>query len=126
MNAQIRQSKFLKVLWLCLSIHIFNICFDTQDATPDYLKEDLSINDQETFAEIVIESIMGFDDTFTEYDDNDFGTKAKKKLFSIKLTLPIHLNFEALKQPDSVDPNTDFENTLPDFYNNTDSPPPKV
>jgi len=48
-----------------------NISVDTPDRSADFYQENLSYNDQESMVEIFIEKILGFQNTFEEYDDVD-------------------------------------------------------
>ena len=62
-----------------MGLYLFNISIDTADPNPESIPEDLSFNDQESFAEIVLEEFLGFEDAFKEYDDHDTGDHNKKK-----------------------------------------------
>jgi hypothetical protein len=67
----IKQHIFFRFIWLFLAIHIFNLSVDTRDSRPDYMPEDLSFNDLESVAEIVLEQVLNINDAFAEHDEND-------------------------------------------------------
>jgi hypothetical protein len=75
----LRNSRFTNVFWGIFSLYLFNLSADNPDATSRYQKEDLSINDQESMVEVVLEHIMGFEDAFEEYEDPD-GDDQKSKI----------------------------------------------
>ncbi len=41
------------------------------DAQPDYVAEDLTFNDQESFVELVLEKVLGIDNAIEEHDEAD-------------------------------------------------------
>ena len=59
MLSQIRNSVFTKILWGLMGLYLLNISVDTADPNPEHIPEDLSINDQESIVEIVVEKILG-------------------------------------------------------------------
>jgi hypothetical protein len=75
----LRNSRFTNVFWGVFSLYLFNLSADIPDASSRYQKEDLSINDQESMVEVLVEQVMGFDDTFDEYEDPD-GDDQKSKI----------------------------------------------
>lgn len=68
-----------------MGLFLLNISVDMEDPNPIYIPEDLSINDQESIIEIVVEQVLGFDDVFKEYDDND--TEDHNKKTNVKIDL---------------------------------------
>lgn len=48
-----------------------NISVDSKDPLSNYFHEDLSINDQESILEILIEKVLGFEYAFEENEDHD-------------------------------------------------------
>ena len=111
-----------------MALHLINISVDTADPTPEHIPEDLSINDQESVVEIVLEQLLGYEDAIKEYDDHDTEDHDKKTSFKINLIahsipqLLLNRNFQIItRQRFPDDPpflKTEFQ-TL-------DSPPPKV
>ncbi|MCE7054797.1 hypothetical protein LZF95_08940 [Algoriphagus sp. AGSA1] len=61
-----------------MGIYILNISADTPDPESNHIAEDLSINDQESMIEVLVETILGFEDTFEEFDDPDGDDQNKK------------------------------------------------
>jgi hypothetical protein len=82
---QIRNSVVVKSLWGLLGLFLLNISVDTEDPNPEYLPEDLSINDQESIIEIIVEQVLGYEDAFKEYDDHD--TEDHNKKTNVKIDL---------------------------------------
>ena len=54
-----------------MALHILNFSIDSPDALPDDTPEDLRINDIESFSELLIERILGFDNFIAEHDEQD-------------------------------------------------------
>lgn len=79
----IRKYWWTKLLVGFLALHILNLSVDSPDAQPYFVAEDLSINDQESFIELVVEKIFGFEDAFAEFDDPDSSN------INVKLILPV-------------------------------------
>lgn len=67
----IRQSKPIKLLWLFVTFLLFNYSIDIPDSRTDNFSEDLSINDIESFTELVLEKIVGIENAVPEHDDDD-------------------------------------------------------
>jgi len=66
-----RNNIISRIFCFLMAVHIFNLSVDTKDAAPDYIPEDLSINDQETIVELVLEKVMGLDNAVQEKDEPD-------------------------------------------------------
>ena len=54
-----------------LALHFFNVSMDSQDRYPDFVPEDLSINDIESIAEFLTEVVLDADNAFAEHDEHD-------------------------------------------------------
>jgi hypothetical protein len=67
----VRQHIFFRLIWLFMAIHIFNLSVDTRDAKPDYVPEDLSFNDLESVAEIMLEQVLNINNALSEHDESD-------------------------------------------------------
>lgn len=70
-----------------MGLYFLNISVDTADLSPEYFSEDLTINDQESIIEIVVEKVLGYEDAIKEHDDHDreehnFKTNLKIDLFN--------------------------------------------
>ncbi len=61
-----------------MGIYMLNISADTRDPESNHIAEDLSINDQESMIEVLVETILGFEDAFEEFDDPDGDDQNKK------------------------------------------------
>ena len=68
-----------------MSLFLLNISVDTADFNPNFISEDLSLNDQESIIEIIVEQVLGYEDAFMEYDDNDREDHHKKTNLKIEL-----------------------------------------
>jgi hypothetical protein len=78
-----------------MALHIFNLSVDTKDAAPDYVPEDLAVNDQESFVELVLEKWVGIENAITEHDEpdqEDGGALDFKKINLITQNFS-HINF---------------------------------
>jgi hypothetical protein len=101
----IRTSIISRAICFLLAFHIFNLSVDTKDVEPDYVPEDLSINDQETIVELILEKIIGIDDAIQEQDEpdqEDGGVLDFKKINLIsylnpKIIIPVYNNFNSKK-----------------------------
>ena len=60
-------------------LYFINISIDLPDQYPDYIKENLSYNDQESFIELISEKLLGYENAFIEYDDHDNEESSDKK-----------------------------------------------
>jgi len=98
------------------------------DSMPDNIPEDLTINDQESFVELVLEKWIGIDNVIAEHDeadDDNIGNFEMTKEFNL-YTNPIATNF--------LDPGIILSKTLiarDDFSHSSyikeiSPPPPKV
>lgn len=110
-----------------MAFHIFNISVDTADTNPDYVPEDLSFNDQESFVELLIEKIFGFENAIAEHDeeDEDSGAVELNKEFNAYSGSEQQISF--ISYYTGLLHNTPFsERTLPDFFGEINPPPPKA
>lgn len=77
MNAQaslirtFRNTMLGRFLSIGIALYILNVSIDSVDATTLHGKENLLINDIESFAELIIEEIISVEDFFKEFDDQD-------------------------------------------------------
>lgn len=111
-----------------MGMYLLNISVDPADPNPQYIPEDLSINDQESIIEIVVEQLLGFDDAFEEFDDHDTQEHSKKGLVKIDLMTPCSASTMAeilpagYVKPQFSDPAALLLNGFP----TPDSPPPNA
>ncbi len=111
-----------------MSIYLLNISVDTADPNPEHLPEDLSINDQESFIELVVEQVLGYEDAFKEYDDID--TEEHNKKTNIKIDLTNHFITEVALSINFSETGRQYFLNYTDFLasgcQQLDFPPPKI
>ena len=128
MISQIRNSVFTKILWGLMGLYLLNISVDTADPNPEHIPEDISINDQESIIEIVVEKILGYENAIEEYDDND--TEEHNKNTNVKIDLTNHYTTEIDLHKESritIRQNfPDLNTFLANGFQKLDIPPPKI
>ncbi len=111
-----------------MGLFLLNISVDSADPNPEYIPEDLSINDQESIVEIVAEQVLGYEDAFKEYDEND--TEEHNKKSNVKIDLTTHyikevaLNHKIIVTASRKFP--DYSTSLTKGIKKLEIPPPKV
>jgi len=90
----LRQHKFLRIFWLIMAFHILNCSVDTPDLKPNIIPEDLSYNDMESVAEIVLEKVFNIEDAVAEHDEND---TEESNSFNIKKDFSFHNRIKSEK-----------------------------
>ncbi|WP_422104094.1 hypothetical protein [Winogradskyella sp.] len=111
-----------------MGLYLLNISVDTPDPNPEYIPEDLSINDQESIVEIIIEQILGFENAIKEYDDHDTEDHDKKNNVKIEL-LVLQTNTNSTRRnqlPEKKEKYPDYVARLINGFKEIDSPPPQV
>ena len=71
MLVRINNGRFTSLFWCLVLVQLLNVSVDPPDLVVIDLPEDLSFNDPESIVEIIAEHILGYEDAFPEYDDND-------------------------------------------------------
>jgi len=110
-----------------MGLYLLNISVDTADFNPEYIPEDLSINDQESIIEIIVESVLGYENAIKEYDDHDTEDNNKKE--NVKIDLLVYqagIDKSAnrtFKELNKLNPFYDAR--LANGFNKIDCPPPK-
>lgn len=66
-----RQHIIFRVFWLVMAIHIINCSVDAPDTHANYVSEDLSYNDMESIAEILLEQVFGIENAIAEHEEYD-------------------------------------------------------
>ncbi len=66
-----RHGLLFRVLCYLIALHLFNFSIDPPDSQPDFVEEDLSINDIESITEFLAEVVFGYTDAFAEHDEAD-------------------------------------------------------
>ena len=128
MISQIRNSVFIKVLWGLMGFYLLNISADTADPNPEHIPEDLTINDQESIVEIIVEQVIGYEDAINEYDDHDSEDHNKKTNVKIDITT-LHIVDSDIKQSftETTKPKfPDYKAYLTNGFQKLDTPPPKI
>jgi hypothetical protein len=62
-----------RLLWFVLALHIFNCSLYTPNTHKDHIQEDLSYNNIEDIAKMVIEKILNLNGPITENEENSTG-----------------------------------------------------
>lgn len=128
MLQHINRSKINNALWLFMALYLFNISVDSPDGFPQNA-ENLTINDQESIIEIVIEKFLGYDNLITEHDDADSEEQSLgKKSYSLSYYLISNTYFNSLETYFKQTKKEIFcknENPKVPFFQK-DSPPPEV
>lgn len=127
MIRSIRSSTYIRVFWAIMAGYLLNISIDTPDGTPEGVSEDLSINDQESLIELVLEQVLGFENAIAEYDDPDADDQHKKKeskslLFSLSISANDLLFFKPISKARYLIANQVIH---PEEYSELNPPPPK-
>lgn len=102
-----------------------NISVDPKDLEQKHLGEDLSFNDQESILELVVEQILGFEEAFLEFDEEDQDRFFGKKSLKLNPVLLLEgLELDVLNIAQTVFPAL-FEAKLLKGFKNLIIPPPK-
>ena len=111
-----------------MGLYLLNISIDAADPHPNHIPENLSINDQESIVDIVVEQLLGFENAFDEYDDNDSddhnsesNAQLKVKFFvqsTSKTLLHISLRHKIILKS--------TKKLFPQDFLKVESPPPEV
>lgn len=94
-----------------LALHIFNCSIDAPDIGQLNAPEDISYNDIESIAEMVIEKVFLFDNVVKEHDEHDSGSGAE---LNMKKGLDFFVH--QLKIPVALAVPSDFKSDYPDFH----------
>ena len=107
---------------------MLNVSVDIADPNSPFTPEDLSINDQESIIEIIVEKIFGFENAISEYDDHDTEEQNGKKSTTIDfLSVPIaDLLISSFNNSSKKKEFPHYEAALIQRFEGLDSPPPKV
>ena len=71
MVRKLRNSRFINLFYGFMALYMLNICIDSPDALPNDIPEDLSVNDQESLIELIVEKVLGYEEAIPEHDDGD-------------------------------------------------------
>jgi hypothetical protein len=121
-----RESIIFRLFWLLFALHILNFSVDTADQHPDYIAEDLTLNDLESYIEIFLEIVLGIEDAIPEHDEPD--DKNGKQNLQSGFDLFFHHVLIALPAPHtrSRKQNLPIEYCPAQFDPQLVAPPPKL
>jgi len=111
-----------------MGLYLLNISADTEDPNPQHIPEDLSINDQESIIEIIVEQVLGYEDAFKEYDDHDtedYNNNTNVKIDLLNSFLAICIIKQSFTETRKQN-HPDYNTLLFNGFQNLDIPPPKV
>jgi hypothetical protein len=60
-----------RIICFLFAVHLFNFSIDPRDPQANFVPEDLSVNDIESFTEFLAEVLFGIDNAFAERDEPD-------------------------------------------------------
>ncbi len=111
-----------------MGLYLLNLSVDPVDTTPHYIPEDLSVNDQESVIELIVEQLFGFENAFQEFDDHDTHEHSKKAPIKIDLMTPYKVDSEpkvfiTLKKKLQF---PDLSAAVLTGFQKLDSPPPNI
>lgn len=125
--SQIRNKLFINIFWGMMGLYLLNISVDSPDPEPDHIPEDLTINDQESIAEIIIEQVLGYQNAIKEYDDHE--PEDSNTNISVKLNLINHYSETNIINQLAVSTAKKFFLTPNSYltrgFHQLDTPPPK-
>jgi len=111
-----------------MGIYLLNISVDAADLNPQYIKEDLSFNDQESIVEIIVEQVLGYHDAIQEYDDHDaeeHNNKCNTEINLVVHNLPNDSRTQSILRT-RKQRFQDLEAFLATGFHQLDVPPPKA
>jgi hypothetical protein len=112
-----------------MALHILNFSVDSPDALPDYVPEDLTINDMESVVEIILEKVLNIENAIAEYDEKDTADGSSfeiKKPFSFFLQTNIKID-QVFHNKQTVVVQTNYvEQFSSQFHPEIVPPPPKA
>lgn len=125
----IRQNKKLKFFCAFMSLYLLNCSVDTSDFNSNFTIENLSVNDQESIIELVVEKVLGYQNAIPEIDDCDSDNHIiiKKNIALDYFTLPsFTINITQIEYELKAK-KTCFSNCYPSkTYFEIHSPPPEA
>lgn len=129
MMKSIRQNKKLRFFCAFMALYLLNCSVDTIDFNSNFDVENLSINDQESIIELVVEKVLGYQNAIPEIDDcdSDNPTILKKTVVLDFFTLPFFSISISQAAHQARTNNTCFTNSSPlKTYLEIHSPPPEA
>ena len=128
MLSPLRNNIFKLLLWGFMGMYMLNISVDIQDENPDFVAENLALNDQESIAEILIETVLDFGDVIKEYDDPDSQDYNKRSNAKPQLCNQRPLELFRLTSFSAIKTLSHYKTQafLSIGFNQLDTPPPKI
>ena len=125
--SKIRNNNIMNLFWGFMSFYLLNISIDTGELNFFSSYKNTVYNDQESFIEFIAEKILGFENTFSEFDDPDYEDHHKSKSFKIEIVVnsetsrSLNLSLRsACKYPNKMDVD------ILQGYQTLCSPPPEI
>jgi hypothetical protein len=114
-----------QALSLLMAFYILNFSIDSKDIDPDYIQEDLSLNDIESFYELILEEVIGIENAVEEHDEHDQEEGGAFDFEKVYLSLP-HSGMQPKQDIiRTLHFNISSENLIIPGFSKIDSPPPK-
>lgn len=92
MIQRVRNSFFLRFFWGFMCLYMLNLSVDAPNPEVVSTAKSLSFNDRESFIEILLEQVMGFENSIVEFEDNDTTPEQRQKK---TLTLDFFLLYDS-------------------------------
>ncbi len=111
-----------------MGLYLLNISVDVSDPNPQFVPEDLSINDQESIVEMIVEKVLGYENAIEEHDDHDTEDQNEKKNVKVDLLTQLHNlkeNPNPLRSKKSI-VRFAYDAFLANGFFEIDSPPPQA
>lgn len=111
-----------------MAVYLLNISIDTADPDPTVIPNYGDMNPQESFAEILIEKVLGFEGAIAEYDDHENKDHNYKRQLRFELVYLSQLDIPlpTVKIAQNKQLFRDYILGLPPGFSGSDSPPPEA
>lgn len=111
-----------------MGIYLLNLSVDMADPDSPHVSEDLTINDQESIIELVVETFLGYEDAFQEFDDPDAEEQTQKSQGKIDLINNSFRDYltQTSQEPSGKQKFRDYEEFLLQEFLILFTPPPQV
>jgi threonyl-tRNA synthetase len=103
---------------------MLNNSVDSSDPCPVFTAEDLSMNDQESVIELIVETVMGFEDAIAELDDNDAQEQLSKNPFKTHLIAESPRTAALMPQHAVLSTSYSASQIFPEQFHPSPEPPP--
>lgn len=114
-----------RVTSFILALYVLNFSVDTRDNQPNWVGEDLSHNDIESFVELALEVVLDVENAVPEHEeqDDDDGSSFEFKKFCCMPLLSSIIGYTHTRQVKNFTPYTE---AVVNIYLEINSPPPEV